>query len=114
MRATINQMAQVTAQENVDFQLLQTLDAKFHLTIVGIAGNRFINQTLGVLQDVMRMSMETTLRLPGRVEISRSEHEAILKAIENREGELAASLTRAHITGARQTAIADAKQKSRN
>jgi GntR family transcriptional repressor for pyruvate dehydrogenase complex len=113
LRATINQMAQVTSQENVDFELLQTLDAKFHLTIVGIAGNRFINQTLGVLQDVMRMSMETTLRLPGRLEISRSEHEAILKAIEDREGELAASLTRAHITGARQTAIADAKQKSR-
>ena len=113
LRATINQMAQVTDKKNVNFQLVQTRDAKFHLTIGGIAGNRFINQTLGFLQDVMRMSMETTLRLPGRVEISRSEHEAILKAIENREGELAASLTRAHITGARQTAIADAKQKSR-
>lgn len=113
LRATLNQMQQITANENIDFEQLQMLDAKFHLTIVGIAGNRFINQTLGVLQDVMRMSMETTLRLPGRIEISRDEHEAILKAIENRDSELAAALTKAHINGARQTALTEAKQRSR-
>jgi GntR family transcriptional regulator, transcriptional repressor for pyruvate dehydrogenase complex len=113
LRATLNQMQQITAGQVIDYEQLQILDAKFHLTIVGIAGNRFINQTLGVLQDVMRMSMETTLRLPGRIEISRKEHEAILKAIEDRDGELAASLSRAHITGARRTALAEAKQKTR-
>lgn len=113
LRATLNQMQQITASPNIDYDQLQILDAKFHLTIVGIAGNRFINQTLGVLQDVMRMSMETTLRLPGRIEISRDEHEAILKAIEDRNGELAATLSRAHITGARRTALAEAKQKTR-
>lgn len=113
LRATLNQMQQITSQPNIDYDQLQILDAKFHLTIVGIAGNRFINQTLGVLQDVMRMSMETTLRLPGRIEISRDEHEAILKAIEDRDGELAATLSKAHITGARHTALAEAKQKIR-
>lgn len=113
LRATLNQMQQITAAQVIDFEQLQILDAKFHLTIVGIAGNRFINQTLGVLQDVMRMSMETTLRLPGRIEVSRKEHEAILQAIEQRDGELAASLSRAHITGARHTALAEAKQKTR-
>jgi GntR family transcriptional repressor for pyruvate dehydrogenase complex len=113
LRSTLNQLAQCAASEKIDYDLLQSLDAKFHITIVGIAGNRFINQTLGVLQDVMRMSMDTTLRLPGRIEISRLEHEAILKAIENRDGELAAALTRAHITDARQTAIAEMNEKSR-
>lgn len=111
LRATLNQIDNVTSNSPVDFDQLQILDAKFHLTIVQIAGNRFINQTLNVLQDVMKMSMETTLRLPGRSEISRSEHNQILKAIENGDGELAAKLTLQHITGARATALADANEK---
>jgi GntR family transcriptional repressor for pyruvate dehydrogenase complex len=114
LRATLNQIDNVTAIHPIDYDQLQLLDAKFHLTIVGIAGNRFINQTLNVLQDVMRMSMQTTLRLPGRSDISRSEHSDILAAIENGNGELASKLTLQHITGARMTAVADAKQKQIN
>ena len=114
LRATLNQIDTITAIEPIDYDQLQSLDAKFHLTIVGIAGNRFINQTLNVLQDVMKMSMETTLRLPGRSEISRNEHHEILAAIENGDGELASKLTLQHITGARKTALADAKKKDSN
>ena len=114
LRATLNQIETITGIEPIDYDQLQALDAKFHLTIVGIAGNRFINQTLNVLQDVMKMSMETTLRLPGRSEISRNEHNQILIAIENGDGELASKLTLQHITGARKTALADAKKKDSN
>jgi GntR family transcriptional repressor for pyruvate dehydrogenase complex len=114
LRATLNQIETITAIEPIDYDQLQALDAKFHLTIVGIAGNRFINQTLNVLQDVMRMSMETTLRLPGRSEISRNEHNQILIAIENGDGELASKLTFQHIAGARKTALTDAKKRESN
>ena len=62
----------------------------------------------------MKMSMETTLRLPGRSEISRNEHYTILAAIENGDGVLASKLTLQHITGARATALADAKKKVKN
>ena len=114
LRATLNQMETVTASEPIDYDQLQILDAKFHLTIVGIAGNRFINQTLNVLQDVMKMSMETTLRLPGRSEISLNEHNEILAAIESGDGELGSQLTLKHITGARTTALAEAKMRDNN
>ena len=113
LRATLNQIDTVTATAPVDFDQLQVLDAKFHLTIVGIAGNRFINQTLNVLQDVMKMSMETTLRLPGRSDVSRNEHNGILAAIESGNGELASQLTLQHITGARAVALADASEKNK-
>lgn len=111
LRATLNQIDTVTSIDPIDYGQLQTLDAKFHLTIVEIAGNPFINQTLNVLQDVMKMSMETTLRLPGRSEISRDEHNAILSAIESGDGVLASKLTLEHITGARDTAISGAKNR---
>jgi len=58
--------------------------------------------------------METTLRLPGRSDISRNEHNEILTAIENGNGELASKLTLQHITGARATALADANKKDSN
>ena len=112
LRATLNQIETVTTITPIDFDQLQILDAKFHLTIVGIAGNRFINQTLNVLQDVMKMSMETTLRLPGRSEVSKSEHNLILDAIEAGDGELVSKLTLQHISGARAVALADAKEKN--
>ena len=114
LRATLNQIDTITSIKPIDFDQLQALDAKFHLSIVGIAGNRFINQTLNVLQDVMRMSMETTLRLPGRSEISRNQHIEILAAIESGNGELASRLTLQHISGARATALADAKLRENN
>jgi DNA-binding GntR family transcriptional regulator len=37
-----------------------------------------------------------------------------LTAIENGDGELASKLTLKHITGARKTAVADAKEKENN
>ena len=110
LRATLNQIDTITVIEPIDYDQLQMLDAKFHLTIVGIAGNRFINQTLNVLQDVMKMSMDTTLRLPGRKEISKKEHNEILQAIEDGDGALAAKITHQHISGARATALADASE----
>jgi GntR family transcriptional repressor for pyruvate dehydrogenase complex len=113
LRATLNQIEIVTSTSPIDFDQLQILDAKFHLTIVGIVGNRFINQTLNVLQDVMRMSMQTTLRLPGRSNVSKKEHHEILEAIETGNGELASKLTLQHITGARAVALADAKEKNK-
>jgi len=58
--------------------------------------------------------METTLRLPGRSEASRREHNAILAAIENGDSELASKITHQHISGARAVALADAKGKNRN
>ena len=112
LRATLNQIETVTSASPIDYDQLQLLDAKFHLTIVGIAENRFINQTLNVLQDVMKMSMETTLRLPGRSEVSKREHNAILDAIEAGDGELVSKLTLQHISGARAVALADAKEKN--
>jgi GntR family transcriptional repressor for pyruvate dehydrogenase complex len=58
--------------------------------------------------------METTLRLPGRSEISRNQHNEILTAIENGNGVLASTLTLQHISGARATALADVKLRENN
>lgn len=90
-----------SAQKNrTDFALLQKLDAAFHLRLVEAAGNRFLRQTLGVLQEMLAAGMETTLLVPGRLEKSRLEHNRILEAVRKGEEAAARKATRQHIRAA--------------
>jgi GntR family transcriptional repressor for pyruvate dehydrogenase complex len=100
MRSTLNQLNQLAQQELIDFEVLQKLDAEFHLRIVEAAANRFLNQSVGVLQAMLNTSMETTLRQPGRIEQSRHDHEAIFAAIEAGDAQGAERAAALHIMGA--------------
>lgn len=87
-----------------DFALLQKLDAAFHMRIVEAAGNRFLRQTLGVLQEMLAAGMETTLLVPGRLEKSRREHDRILQAVVGGDPTGARSAARQHIRAAHSAA----------
>jgi GntR family transcriptional repressor for pyruvate dehydrogenase complex len=100
MRSTLNQLNLLAQQIPADYDVLQKLDAEFHLRIVEAAANRFLNQSVGVLQTMLNTSMETTLRLPGRIEESRHDHEAIFAAIEAGDAEAAERAAALHIMGA--------------
>lgn len=100
MRSTLNQLNQLAQQTPIDFEVLQKLDAEFHLRIVEAAANRFLNQSVGVLQAMLNTSMETTLRLPGRIEQSKHDHEEIFAAIESGDAEAAERAAALHIMGA--------------
>lgn len=91
--------------EPIDFTLLGRLDAAFHLAIVEIADNRFLRQTLGVLQEMLASGMETTLTVPGRVGASRDEHRRIFEAIVSSNAELAREMVGTHIVHAREAAL---------
>lgn len=90
----------------VDWQRLQELDSAFHLCIVQAAGNRFLSRTLGVLQEMLDRGMETTLRIPGRMERSRREHQRILDALLAGDTSAARRAARTHIRSARDAALA--------
>jgi GntR family transcriptional regulator, transcriptional repressor for pyruvate dehydrogenase complex len=87
-----------------DFTLLRDLDAAFHMRIVEAADNRFLRQTLGVLQEMLAMSMETTLLIPGRLAKSRAEHERILEAVRRGDSTAARNAARRHIRSAQTAA----------
>lgn len=93
----------------VDWDRLRDLDAAFHLSIVRAAGNRFMTQTLGVLHEIISRGMETTLRIPGRLERSRDEHQHILDAVLAGDAAAARRSVAAHIQGARKAALARLK-----
>lgn len=97
---------EASTQDVVDWPRLQQLDAAFHLSIVQAAGNRFLSQTLTVLQDILARGMETTLQIPGRLERSRNDHRRILEAVLASEPSAARRAAAAHIRGARKAAFA--------
>jgi GntR family transcriptional repressor for pyruvate dehydrogenase complex len=74
------------------------------MRIVEAADNRFLRQTLGVLQEMLATSMETTLLVPGRLAKSRSEHERILDSLKRGDSAGARSAARRHIRGAHSAA----------
>ncbi|MCI2421765.1 FadR family transcriptional regulator [Saccharopolyspora sp. K220] len=88
-----------------DFDRLQQLDAAFHLAIVEAAGNKFLQQTLGVLQDILHEGMQTTLMVPGRVEKAREDHQRILDALLAGDPEAARQAALHHVHAARATAM---------
>jgi len=92
-------------QESVDLDQLQLLDAAFHQSIVQAAGNRFLEQTQGVLGEILVRGMSTTLAVPGRLEASRADHRAILEAITAGDGTRAAAAARRHVRAAHRAAL---------
>jgi GntR family transcriptional repressor for pyruvate dehydrogenase complex len=75
------------------------------MRIVEAAGNRFLRQTLGVLQEMLAAGMETTLVVPGRLEKSRAEHERLLAAILSGNATTARSEARRHVRNTHAVAL---------
>lgn len=105
VRAALDALNAAADREPRDFAELQRLDAAFHMAIVEAAGNRFLRQTQGVLQEIISRVMETTLVVPGRLEKSREDHERIMAALLAGDSAAARAAARRHVRGARRTAL---------
>lgn len=72
----------------------------FHETLYRCAHNRYLVKTLSSLQESMKLLGRTTLAVPGRAEIARAEHSAIVEALALRDPDAADAAARAHIIAA--------------
>lgn len=97
IRTAYAELTEAAGREIIDWDDLQRLDAQFHEAIVRAGGNRFMLRTLGVLNEVIHAGMETTLRLPGRLQASARDHQALLEALERRDSKAARAAARRHI-----------------
>ncbi len=88
-----------------DLEQLKSVDAAFHQSVVAMAKNRFLIQTFDVLQEMIGEGMETTLRVPERLTMSRVDHRRIFDAIRDHDPAAAASAAASHIDGAREAAV---------
>ena len=79
------------------------LDVRFHLALADAAGNAVVSAMMGSLREsITGYASRLTANLPdwdATAARLRAEHHAILDAIQNDDGELAAKLVAAHIEG---------------
>lgn len=99
-------MLNEVAKQPLDIDRLGQLDAAFHLSIVRTAKNQFLLRTEGVLQEMLRVAMESTLAIPGRLPVATREHQAIMAAIRRRDPDKARLAVLRHVAGARRAALA--------
>jgi GntR family transcriptional repressor for pyruvate dehydrogenase complex len=91
-------------EEPRSFERLQHLDATFHLRIVQAAGNRLLEQSQDVLNDLLLTGLQTTLAIEGRAERSRDEHLRILTALMEGDAAAAGRAAQAHVRHVRAAA----------
>ena len=73
---------------------------RFHKQIHLASHNRYLVQQLDLVHRTMALLATTSLAVEGRSEMAIAEHEAIVNAIEVRDGEAAAAALRKHISSA--------------
>src|SRR3712207_1751016 len=89
------------AAEGLDVGDFLALDVRFHLALADAAGNAVVSAMMGSLREAIQgYAAKLTSGLPdweATASRLRAEHEAILAAIRNNDGGLAAKLVAAHI-----------------
>jgi GntR family transcriptional regulator, transcriptional repressor for pyruvate dehydrogenase complex len=113
VRAALDKVRAAGEAPTVDYDELRQLDADFHLAIAVAAGNRFLKQTSSVLHNMVVSGMETTLQIPGRIEIAREDHERIYTALAEHDVAGARRAARAHIRGAHAAAVRRVDQEAK-
>ncbi len=84
---------------------LARANKRFHRQIHLASHNRYLIQQLEMVQRPMALMATTSLAAEGRGARALDEHEAIVRAIENRDGEAAETAIRGHISQAYETRL---------
>jgi DNA-binding GntR family transcriptional regulator len=83
------------------FEQIETLiaaDAKFHLTILRVAGNRLLMKTIGHIRVMTQVFVSKQQKISlQRVDETWKEHQAIIDALKNKKGEKAKQVLSAHL-----------------
>lgn len=88
-----------------DPEALSKANRRFHKQIHLASHNRYLVQQLDLVHRTMALLATTSLAVEGRGETALNEHEAIVVALEERDGETAHAALKAHISKAFETRL---------
>lgn len=104
-RITAEELERLTESEDLaefyikrnDTEHIKELDTVFHSIIYKASGSRFLSRTLSELHRKIKSYRKRSLAVPGRLEVSASEHREILEAIASGNAARADELTSLHV-----------------
>ncbi|MFA7270076.1 MAG: GntR family transcriptional regulator [Sterolibacterium sp.] len=86
---------------NGDADRFFELNHGFHAALQELAGNRWLSQLIDDTRKMLKLTRRDSLRLAGRLKQSLAEHRALLKAIRQRDANLAGQLMHEHLLAGR-------------
>lgn len=95
-----SRMKAATAES--DTAQLYRLNLEWHRALRDATGNSYLGRFLGQVEHAVRRLPASTLGHPGRAEEVLSEHDAVVRAVEQRDGVSAERLAKAHMRRARE------------
>lgn len=110
--AALDDLNLAVAATPPDLVRVQQLDAAFHMRIVEATDNRYLRQTLAVLQSMLAWEMRGTSLIPGRLARARAEHQRILDALRRGDSAGARNAARRHIRNSQAAALLRAEARS--
>lgn len=90
-----NDMAE--ALNSGDDEKYSSLDVDFHLRIAKAAGNEILYQMLNMLHDLLKNQMMEVYELPDARQRSIDRHDSLLRALKDRNAEIACAVMKQHI-----------------
>jgi DNA-binding GntR family transcriptional regulator len=94
-----------TAAARGDSAAVATHNLEFHRGIRELAGNAYLDRFLTLVEHSVRRFGRTTFEIPGRMDETVAEHEAIIAAIQAGDGEAAEQAARSHMRAAREARL---------
>jgi DNA-binding GntR family transcriptional regulator len=98
--AELDAISHEMAQAQADSATLYDLNRQFHQTLLNAARNRFLIDAVAGLEKTLLILGPSTMGDSIRAAQAQAEHEAILAALHDRDGEAAEDLMRTHIRSA--------------
>lgn len=89
-----------------DVQRLAQLNLEFHRALRVAAGNSYLDRFLAQVEQAVRRLPSSTFAEPGRTKQALAEHEAIINAVNARDGQAAERAAKAHMRSAREVRLA--------
>jgi len=80
------------------------INEQFHMRLLEVAGNRWATQMVTDLRKVMKLNRHNSLQKAGRIDDSLHEHQAIMAALESRDGACARTRMQQHFNNGLQAA----------
>jgi|UniRef100_A0A7C3HDE1 DNA-binding GntR family transcriptional regulator len=90
------------AAEQGDIEAYGDLDLAFHRTFWEAAGSKRLLATAETIDGQIRMLINSSAAIPGRLPQSRAEHQAILQAVRDKDPQAAETAMRTHVRNAGQ------------
>ncbi|GIW28622.1 MAG: GntR family transcriptional regulator [Meiothermus sp.] len=90
------------AAEQGDIEAYGDLDLAFHRTFWEAAGSKRLLATAETIDGQIRMLINSSAAIPGRLPQSRAEHQAILQAVRDKDPQAAEAAMRTHVRNAGQ------------